>query len=93
MPCSVQPLPPVSYTHLIEASRSKWPEAQYIPYFQAHTNTYAPVEVLREKFEPFIGLPGTVGLSIATRADCLPPEVLDYLEAAVSYTHLQKCPS
>ena len=64
----------------IEASRSKWPEARYIPYFQAHTNTYAPVEVLREKFEPFIGLPGTVGLSIATRADCLSPEVLDYLE-------------
>lgn len=72
----------------IEASRSKWPEARYIPYFQAHTNTYAPVEVLREKFEPFIGLPGTVGLSIATRADCLPPEVLDYLEEIARRTDL-----
>ena len=72
----------------IETSRSKWPEARYIPYFQAHTNTYAPVEVLREKFEPFIGLPGTVGLSIATRADCLPPEVLDYLEEIARRTDL-----
>ena len=59
-----------------------------IAYFQAHTNTYAPVEVLREKFEPFIGLPGTVGLSIATRADCLPPEVLDYLEEMNRHTFL-----
>ena len=72
----------------IEASRSKWPKAQYIPYFQAHTNTYAPVEKLREKFEPLIGLPGTVGLSIATRADCLPPEVLDYLEEIANRTDL-----
>lgn len=45
----------------IEASRSKWSKAQYIPYFQAHTNTYAPVEKLREKFEPLIGLPAPWG--------------------------------
>ena len=66
----------------------KWEDTLYIPYFQAHTNTYAPVEVLREKFEPFIGLPGTVGLSIATRADCLSPEVLDYLEEIARRTDL-----
>ena len=76
------------YRRGIEATRSKWPEARYIPYFQAHTNTYAPVEVLRRCFEPFVGLKGTVGLSIATRADCLPPETLDYLATIADRTDL-----
>ena len=58
----------------------KWPKAQYIPYFQARTNTYAPVEILRERFEPVLEFPGVVGLAIATRADCLPDEVCGYLE-------------
>lgn len=58
----------------------KWPKAQYIPYFQARTNTYAPVEILRERFEPVLKFPGVVGLAIATRADCLPDEVCGYLE-------------
>ena len=40
-------------------------------YFQAFTNTHAPVEVLREKFETVLNLEGVVGLSIATRPDCL----------------------
>ncbi len=57
----------------------KWPEAKYIPYFQANTNTYAPKEVLQEKFEPVLALPNVVGLAIATRADCISEEVLDYL--------------
>ena len=71
-----------------EIGSKESPMSCYIAYFQAFTNTYAPVEVLREKFEPFIGLPGTVGLSIATRADCLPPEVLDYLEEIARRTDL-----
>ncbi len=72
----------------IRLTRKKWPQARYIPYFQAHTNTYAPLEQLRRCFEPFIGLPGTVGLSIATRADCLPPEVLGYLQDIARRTSL-----
>lgn len=65
----------------VEALHRKWPDAQqYIPYFQANTNTYAPVSELREKYEAVLGEPGVVGLSIATRADALPDEVLSYLE-------------
>lgn len=66
----------------------KWPEARYIGYFQAYTNTYAPVEELREYYEVILEQPGVVGLSIATRPDCLPPEVLDYLEELNSRTYL-----
>ena len=58
---------------------SKWKTDKYIPYFQAHTNTYAPLEVLREKYEAVVGLEGVVALNIATRADCLPNDVVEYL--------------
>lgn len=57
----------------------KWKKAKYIPYFQANTNTYAPAEVLRERFEPVLKKDGVVGFALATRADCLSDEVLDYL--------------
>ena len=57
----------------------KWKDALYIPYFQANTNTYAPVTTLKEKFEPVLKLDGVVGLAIATRADCISDDVLDYL--------------
>ena len=49
----------------------KWSEGKYIAYFQAFTNTHAPVEVLKEKYEPVLKEEGVVGLSIATRPDCL----------------------
>jgi len=58
---------------------SKWSTERCIPYFQAHTNTYAPVDVLREKYEAVIGLDGVVALNIATRADCLGEDVVAYL--------------
>ena len=57
----------------------KWPTERCIPYFQARTNTYASVDVLREKFEEVLTFEGAVGLNIATRADCLPHETVDYL--------------
>ncbi len=67
----------------------KWPDAkQYIPYFQANTNTYAPVDELRKKYEAVLALPGVVGLSIATRADALPDEVCDYLSEIAQRTDL-----
>lgn len=53
---------------------------KYIAYFQAFTNTYAPVEVLREKYFEALEHPDIVALSIATRPDCLPDEVLCLLE-------------
>ena len=67
---------------------SKWPHAKYIAYFQSHTNTYAPVDVLRAKFERALSHPEVVGIAIATRPDCLPPEVVDYLTELSSRTFL-----
>lgn len=66
----------------------KWPEAKYIAYFQANTNTYAPVDELRKKFEAALSEENTVGLSIATRPDCLPEDVLDYLSELNERTYL-----
>lgn len=66
----------------------KWPNAKYIGYFQAYTNTYAPVEVLREYYEVILKQPGVVGLSIATRPDCLPDDVIEYLAELNERTYL-----
>lgn len=58
----------------------KWPDAaRYIPYLQANTNTYAPLEELRAKYEVLLAQKNVVGLAIATRADALPEPVCDYL--------------
>lgn len=53
---------------------------KYIAYFQAYTNTYAPVSYLRTIFTEAISHPDIVALSIATRCDCLSDEILDLLE-------------
>lgn len=71
-----------------ERMHKKWKEAKYIPYFQAHTNTYAPAFVLRERFEPVLLQENVVGISIATRADCLADDVLDYLSELNERTYL-----
>ncbi len=55
------------------------PEAWYIAYFQSFTNTYAPAEELRPLFETAMEPEDVAALSIATRPDCLPPEILDLL--------------
>ena len=57
----------------------KWPNAKYLAYFQNHTNTYAPVEVLRKKFYEALSHPLISGIAIATRPDCINEEVLDLL--------------
>lgn len=57
----------------------KWPDAKFIAYFQAFTNTYAPLEVLQEKYEVFANMDECHGISIGTRPDCLEPEVIAYL--------------
>ena len=59
--------------------RKKTPDASAIAYFQAHSNTYASVARLRELFEAALLHEGICGLSIATRADCLSADTLDYL--------------
>ena len=60
--------------------RNKRPVRKYIAYFQAYTNTYAPVEYLERIFTEAIADPEVVVLSIATRPDCLEPDVLELLE-------------
>ncbi len=54
-------------------------DGRYIAYFQAFTNTYAPVEKLRSLFTEAISHPDIVAVSIATRPDCLPEDVLELL--------------
>ena len=71
-----------------EKLSGKWSTERCIPYFQAHTNTYAPTEILRPLFEEAIGLPGAVGLNIATRADCLEDETVAYLAELAERTAL-----
>lgn len=65
---------------VLEPLDKKWKDAKYIAYFQANTNTYAPVDVLKSKYEEVLKLPKVIGLDIATRSDALTEEVLDYLE-------------
>jgi len=62
----------------------KWKSGKYIAYFQAYTNTYATIDVLREKYEEAVSQEGVVALAIATRPDCLDTEVLDLIE---EYSH------
>lgn len=66
----------------------KWPNAKYIGYFQAFTNTYAPLEVLKERYETVLGFDDVIGLSISTRPDCLPDDVVDYLAELNKRTNL-----
>ena len=66
----------------------KWKDAKYMPYFQAGTNTYAPLPVLREKFEAALALDNVIGLSIATRPDCIENDVLEYLADISKRTYL-----
>lgn len=66
----------------------KWRSGKYLGYFQAYTNTYAPVEELREKYYSILELDDVVGLAIATRPDCLPMDVLDLLDEINKSTYL-----
>lgn len=74
----------MSITEQIESGKKKVEKkiksGKYIAYFQAFTNTYAPVETLRQKYEEAINHPDIVALSIATRPDCLGDDVLRLLD-------------
>ena len=66
----------------------KWPNSKYMAYFQANSNTYAPISILKEKYEEALKLPNIIGLDIATRSDCLTDEILDYLSELNKRTFL-----
>lgn len=75
--------PALSVSEQIESEHErifkKWGDVPIIAYFQANTNTYAPAERLREVYETALSFPYIAGLSIGTRADCLPDDVLSLL--------------
>ncbi len=66
----------------------KWPHSKYIGYFQANSNTYAPLKTLKEKYELILKQDNVIGLNIATRADCIKDDVLDYLSELNQKTFL-----
>lgn len=66
----------------------KYPEMKYLAYFQAYTNTYGELERLKRMYEEALTVEDVVGLVIGTRPDCMPNELLQYLEALNKQTFL-----
>ena len=68
------------YEEIKKVMDHKWPNTKYIAYFQARTNTYAPVEKLKTIYEKVLTFPNVIGINIGTRPDSISEECLDYLE-------------
>lgn len=66
----------------------KWPNAKFIAYFQANTNTYAPIGVLKKAWEEVLTYDNVVGINISTRPDAIEKECYDYLEELNKKTDL-----
>ena len=66
------------FNDVLKVMLRKWPKAKYIAYFQANTNTYAPLPILKEKYEEVLTYDNVIGLNIATRADAITDECLNY---------------
>ena len=76
------------FNNIKDIMLKKWPNAKYIGYFQANTNTYAPLDELKEKYEQILKLDNVIGLNIATRPDSISDEVLEYLSELNKRTDL-----
>lgn len=61
---------------------------RYLAYFQAFSNTYAPLSILKERYEEALAVPDVVGLDIGTRPDCVDDEILDYLAELSQNKHI-----
>lgn len=73
----------------IEFHARRYREAQrYLVYFQSFSNTYAPIEVLRDRYEEALAHPLVEGLVIGTRPDCVDPQKLDYLAGLAEKYHV-----
>ncbi|MGN0692750.1 MAG: TIGR01212 family radical SAM protein [Oscillospiraceae bacterium] len=66
----------------------KWSSGKYIPYFQANTNTYGPLDKIRKMTEEALALPDVCGLAISTRPDCISEETADHLAELSERTYL-----
>lgn len=71
-----------------EVMRRKYKAQRFIAYFQAYSNTYAPLEQLRALYAEALSVSDVVGLIVATRPDCLSDEILDYLQELSRQTYL-----
>jgi radical SAM protein (TIGR01212 family) len=76
------------YEEIKKVMDHKWPNTKYIAYFQARTNTYAPVEKLKTIYEKVLTFPNVIGINIGTRPDSISEECLDYLEDLNKRTYL-----
>ncbi|MFI3206158.1 MAG: TIGR01212 family radical SAM protein [Clostridia bacterium] len=76
------------FNNVKEKMNTKWKDTFYLPYFQAFTNTYAKVEYLKSVYEPVLTQKDVVGIYIATRADALADEVVEYLKELNERTYL-----
>ena len=66
-------------TEGIQYFSKKYPSQKYIAFFQSFTNTYQPVDIIRKNVEEALSYPGVVGVSLATRPDCVSDEILEML--------------
>lgn len=76
------------FTEIRNNLSNKWPDAKYIAYFQSFTNTYGDLEYLRKIFFEAISIPDVVGISIATRPDCLGEDVIKLLKELRKHTYV-----
>lgn len=76
------------FNDIKEMMLKKWPNAKYIGYFQARTNTYAPVNKLKMLYETILEQDNVIGLNIATRPDSISDECLNYLSDLNKKTYL-----
>jgi len=72
----------------MEFYRRHFKAEKFIAYFQAYTNTYGPISLLDNLYREALTFPDVVGLSIGTRPDCLPDEIIDLLSCYSKKTHL-----
>jgi len=79
---------PTQYEKVKSKMNQKWKDGKTMAYFQAYTNTHAPLHILKEKFEAALEQDGVIGISIATRSDCLPDDVVEYLAELNQRTYL-----
>lgn len=66
----------------------KYPDMKYLAYFQAYSNTYASLDVIKRRYEEALSCDDIVGLVVGTRPDCINEELLDYLENLSHQTFL-----
>ncbi len=78
--CNLETSVTAQLTEGIEFFSRKYNSMKFLAYFQAYSNTYAPLENLKLLYEEALTHPEVIGLVIATRPDCLTPEILDYLQ-------------